>query len=261
MAHFGPAHAAEGCEMHDEGLRERARWPAVWAIALIASAGIAASGPAAATPSCIGTQCSVFFTGPGGFGITQSDADFLRNELGIPQFLIGSVASLNETLSVDSVDFNQNEDLTPYPPTATGTSFAETAWTVQNVSGDPLTGDLFFVFASVINQFEFEGATIDYGDDEVALIIPEGQAWEIVRTESGFYYPAVRIASLPTGGLADAFPVEIRIDGGLETSTPNRYVLPQFLMGSAFRPIPEPSSALLLALGLAAIAARRSRLP
>jgi hypothetical protein len=245
--------------MHDEGLQERARWRAVAAVILIASAGIAASGPAGATPSCTATRCTVFFTGTGGFGISQSDALFLGSELGIPLFPVSSVDELNEMLSVSDIDFDQEDDLIPFPPTTTGPSFADTEWTVQNVSADPLIGDLFFVFASVVNQFEFEGETISYGDDEVALIIPDDRSWEILLTTSGFYYPAVRIASLPTNGLSDAFPVRFHIDGGLETTAPNRYVLPQLLVGSAFTPIPEPSSALLLALGLAAIAARRSR--
>jgi hypothetical protein len=247
--------------MQDEGVQKRTRWGAVGAILLIASAGIAASGPAAATPSCTQTQCTVFFTGPGGLGISQSDAEFLRDDFGIPLFPAASVDELNEMLSIDSVDFDQSDDLTPFPPTATGTSFAETAWTVRNVSGEPLIGDLFFAFGSVVNQFEFEGETIRYGDDEVALIIPADQSWEIVLSPGGFYYPALSTGSLPISGLSDAFPVWIRIDGGLETSAPNRYVLPRFVVGSAFTPIPEPSSALLLALGLAAVAARRSRLP
>ena len=247
--------------MHDQAVLERARRRAVGAIILIVSAGIASPGPAAATPSCAGAQCSVFFTGPGGFGISQADAEFLRDELGVPLSPLTSVDSLNEMLSVDSIDFDQNDDLTPYPPTAAGPNLADTEWTVQNVSGEPLIGDLFFVFASVVNQFDFEGQTIRYDDDEVALIIPANQSWEIVQTASGFNYPAVRIGDLPTGGLSDAIPVLFRVDGGLETTVPNRYVLPQFLVGSAFTPIPEPSSALLLALGLAAIAARRSRHP
>lgn len=248
--------------MHAEAIRKRTRRLAVGVIAAVAGAGFAAPLPATATPSCTSTQCTVFFTGPGGFGITQSDAVFLGNQLGIPTFAANSVDSLNEMLSVSSTDFNQNEDLTPFPPTTTGTTFADSAWTVQNVSEEPLIGDLFFLLASVVNEFEFEGEMIRYGDDEVSLIIPANQSWEIVLSPSGFYYPAVRLAEpLPTNGLSDALPIRIRIDGGLETTAPNRFVLPKFLMGSAFTPIPEPSSALLVALGLAAIAVRRSRLP
>jgi hypothetical protein len=247
--------------MHDEGVQKRARRPAAVAIILIASAGITASGPATATPSCSATQCTVFYTGTNGLGISQSDAEFLRDDFGIPLFSVTSTDQLNEMLSVNSVDFDQNDDLTPYPPRRRRTSSADTTWTVQNVSGQPLDGDLFFVFASVVNEFEFEGKTIRYDDDEVALNIGANQSWEIVLSPGGFYYPALRIGSLPTSGLSDAFPVQIRISGGLETTAPNRYVLPKFLMGSGFTPIPEPSSALLLALGLGAIAARRSRHP
>ena len=246
--------------MDAEAIRKQTRRLAIGAIAVAAGAGFAAPLPAAATPSCTQTQCTVFFTGPGGFGISLSDATFLQNELGIPLFLDSSVKPLNETLSVSSIDFDQQDDLTPFPPSTTGPNLADSEWTVQNVSGDPLIGDLFFLFASVVNQFEFEGETIRYGDDEVALIIRANQSWEIVQTASRFYYPALRIGDLPTGGLSDAIPVRFRVDGGLETAAPNRFVLPRFLVGSAFTVIPEPSSALLLALGLAAIAARRSRL-
>ena len=245
--------------MHPEAIRKQTRRLAIGAIAMVAGAGFAAPLPAAATPSCTQTQCTVFFTGPGGFGISQSDAEFLQDELGIPFFSAGSVNSLNEMLSVNGVDFDQRDDLTPFPPGTTGPNLADTAWTVQNVFGEPLIGDLFFLFASVVNQFDFEGETIRYGDDEVALILRMNQPWEIVRSASGFYYPAVSIASLPTGGLSDAIPVQFLVEGGLETTAPNRFVLPQFLVGSAFTPIPEPSSAILLALGLAAIVARRSR--
>ncbi len=245
--------------MHPEAIRKQTRRLAIGTIALVAGAGFVAPLPAAATPSCTQTQCTVFFTGPGGFGISQSDAEFLNDELGIPLFSPSSVNSLNEMLSVNSVDFDQKDDLTPFPPSTTGPNLADTAWTVQNVSGEPLIGDLFFLFASVVNQFDFEGETIRYGDDEVALILRADQSWEIVLSASGFFYPAVRIASLPTGGFSDAIPVRFRIDGGLETTAPNRFVLPKMLVGSAFTPIPEPSAALLLGLGLAAIAARRSR--
>ena len=246
--------------MDAEAIRKQTRRLAIGAIAVVAGAGFAAPLPAAATPSCTQTQCTVFFTGPGGFGISQSDAEFLQTELGIPLFPPSSVDSLDEMLRVASIDFDQRDDLTPFPPSTTGPDFADSAWTVQNVSGEPLIGDLFFLFASVVNQFEFEGETIRYGDDEVALILRANQSWEIVLSAGGRFYPAVRIASLATGGLSDAIPVRFLVVGGLETTAPNRLVLPQFLVGSAFTPIPEPSSALLLALGLAAIAAGRSRL-
>ncbi|MDH3214203.1 MAG: PEP-CTERM sorting domain-containing protein [Myxococcales bacterium] len=245
----------------------QARWRAIGAIAWVVSVGLAGSLPASATPVCTPQECTILFNGPSGFGIDAADAQFVSNQLGIPILTPGSVGDSSGTLSVIDQDFQAPLDLNPFPPGTAELVNATSMWTVQNVSSEHLLGDLYFLFVANVDEFTDASQSVQYDDDAVGLTLdPLLDPWVLIRAFDpnqgrDFFYPAVALGSLEAEEIADAFRVHFVIKTGMEQTGPSRYVLPQLQVGMGFTPIPEPSTAALLALGLATLAATRKRRP
>ncbi len=235
------------------------------AIALVL--GIALNAPAArAIPSCNATACTVEYDGAGGFGISQADALFLAdmNNLGLDIVTPGSLAQLDVDLSIFSVDFNDNDDVEPFPP-GTGPNVATPHFKMQNVSGGDLLGQNWLLITQIIDNFIFMGESVDYRGTNIGLRIdPTVDPWAIVQF-GNFFYPAVAFGSLAQNGVSPEFDVPLNVSGPLvEVVTTGNvfrgFVPPAIQMGSAFTPVPEPGAAILLASGLLGLAAFGRRL-
>jgi hypothetical protein len=102
---------------------------------------------------------------------------------------------------------------------------------------------------------------VDYDEDKVGLRLDPTTGWVLLRTSAPslgtLYYPAI-----PLGPLALAQQKAVDVKYYLEQlityeSGGNTYVpLPKLRIQVAIAPIPEPGTALLLALGLCGLAAR-----
>jgi hypothetical protein len=248
--------------MHAKTFRKRTRRLAVGVIAVVAGAGFAAPLPATATPSCSGSACLVFFEGPSGFGLTSADAISVSTALGIPILTPGGVGSAEDRLEPSAVAFNAETDLIPYPPRrrrSDGPNRAQWSWTIRNVSSEDLLGNAYYLFTHVTSTFiDEDGNTVDYTGTDIGLTLDASlDPWVIVEafdsSNQSFFYPAVDLGSLPSGGDADPFLMQLFIDGPLVRTGPSKYVVPQLNVGMAFTPIPEPGAAALFALGLAGL--------
>jgi len=254
--------------MHAEAIRKRTRRLAVGIIAVMAGAGFAAPLPATATPSCSGSACLVYFNGPLGpdgqtrFGLTPEDAISVSTAIGIPILTPSSVGSAEDQLEPSAVGFNRETDLNPFPPTDSGPNRARWSWTIRNVSSEALLGNAYYMFTSIPPMFTDEdGNDVDYSGTNIGLTLDASlDPWVIVealdRSNQSFFYPAVDLGPLPSGGDADPFLMQLFIEGPLEQTGPAKFVLPQLNVGMA---IPEPGTAALLALGLAGLGATRRR--
>lgn len=222
------------------------KWILVAAIALQADAAQAAT-----------VFGEVRFDGADGFGTTEQtaidsgmtivpiDALDLATELAIGQNLIGDTVNVG-------------------PP---GTATSD--WTVTNNRGEDLDA-LFLVFAKPLpNTIEVSGQNqlIDYDPVDVGLRLQAGGGfdWVIFAVPAGgnlYYYPAVSLGSLGDGQTtASPFQVDYILDAPQTFLDAQGFELgiPQWQILAVFVPIPEPSTASLVALGVAALAAGRRR--
>jgi hypothetical protein len=201
---------------------------------------------------------SVRFDGVDGFGTAQQTA----LDSGIPIVPIDSL-DLAEDLVVFQ-DFD-NGSVSVGPP-ATATS----DWDVQNQSGVDLA-ELFLVFAKPLaNTITVNGQTeiVDYAADDVGLGLQNdvgGFDWIIFEVPAGgdlYYYPAVSLGSLGDDQTtASPFQVDYILDNPQIFLEVNGFELgiPKWQILAVFVPVPEPSTALLVATGVAALAAGRRR--
>ena len=201
-----------------------------------------------------------------GFGVTEATA--LAS--GLPILVPGMLAQatgleIGQTLDPFSI-------LTGPPGEATS------SWTVTNNTGIDLIGDVYLVFAKPIeNTITVAGMDVDieYDPSDVGLTLENGTGgddWVLIEAfdtdgvdpdYGTLYYPAVSLGSLLIGDTSDAFSVRYVLDNpqvfldtqGFELGIPRWQIL------AAFTPIPEPSTALLVALGLGAFALVRRRRP
>jgi hypothetical protein len=237
--------------------------PALFAVALLA--GLAA--PARAVP------VDVFFDGPATaaepntrFGLSASQATAVHDGFGVPfvtntSFLGSSVGTFEITQSF--------QDFSPDPPTA-ATNRATSSWTVENVSGSTILGASYLVFTHS-DPFVKDGVPVDYDDTHVGLTIDADLGWAIVQASAAggpFYYPAILLdrsvqnpldGVLPDGVPTAPFSVEYVVSEPLVRAPAGSgpFQLPELQIGRALVPVPEPASAGLVALGLAAFALRR----
>ncbi len=264
--------------------------------AWILAAGILGAGPAAGTPmtTCTPTatqpQCTVFFSGPDGFGLNSGDATLVSTELGIPILTAGELFETSGTLA-ETIFFDPVTDLDPFPPSTSDPildTTATTEWTIRNITGSPgaepardLIGNVYYLFVGFGEKDEngdvpdFEdpsGNKIEYGSTDLGLILPSlildpfADPWVILEAfdstlNQTVFYPAVDLGSMASGAEADPFDVGYFIDGPVQEPLPSIFVLPQFQVGAGFTVIPEPETALLLGLGLAGLAGTRPRRP
>jgi hypothetical protein len=248
--------------MHSESIRNWKRRIAVGVIAVITGAGLAAPLPAAATPSCSGSACLVSYDGPLGFGLTAADASFVSTAIGIPILTPGIVTLAEGILEPSALDFDPETDVTPFPPfrrRGFGFNQVQWSWTIRNVSSEDLLGNAYYMFTSIPPIFTDEdGNTVDYTGTDISMTLDASlDPWVIVEafdsSNQSFFYPAVDLGSLVSGGDADSFSMQLLIDGPLVQTGPSKFVLPQLNVGMGFTPIPEPGAAAMFAIGLAGL--------
>ena len=257
------------------------RRDSIRASAWILAASLLGAGPAAGTTVCTPTQCTVFFSGPDGFGLDSGDATEVSGELGIPILQGVELFSTSGTLA-ETILFDPVLDLDPFPPSALGPNVATTEWTIRNITGstdagpDPdLIDNVFYLFVGFGKKDEFgnvpsfmdpSGNTVGYGSTPLGLILDTANPWVLLEAfdsdlNQTFFYPAVDLGSIARGAEADPFDVGYFIGGPLQEPLPSIFVLPRFQVGAGFTVIPEPAAALLLGLGLAGLAVTRPRRP
>jgi len=137
---------------------------------------------------------------------------------------------------------------------------ASSDWKVENQSTGDLIGDLYLV---IITELPFMGQnvfgdpfTVDYDPADVGLDLRPEEGWVIVKSFStslgtDLYFPAISLGSVLAGDSASflmrydlAAAQTSLVEGGVELQVPKLQVMGTFL------PIPEPSTALLVATGL-----------
>ena len=225
---------------------------------LAAGAALALLGAAPASAASF----TVFWDRPddlgfgAGWGVSQTTAQ-AASAAGIPVVAVPNTVSLPASLDVDHDLIVGTFD--PGNPTK-----IQSAWTATNNTG--ITNqNLFLVYARPIgNDFISE-------EKDVGLVLSSGVGghdWVILQVPSDVldpssipvYYPAVSLGILGNGAAAD-FPLIYRLfDLQLSQGTNlTEAELPQWSLAflSTTAPIPEPSSGMLLFLGLLGIARAR----
>ena len=171
---------------------------------------------------------------------------------------------LDVDLGIFSLDFNDNDDVEPFPP-GSGPNVATPHFRMQNVSGGDLVDRNWVLITQLIKMFDFMNVTVNYIGTDVALRLdPTVDPWAIIQF-GNFFYPAVALGSLGQDDVSFEFDVPLNVSGPLiEVLTAGNvfrgFVPPTIQMGSAFTLIPEPGAAVLLAGGLLGLAALGRRL-
>jgi len=142
------------------------------------------------------------------------------------------------------------------------------SWQVTNQSGSDQPDNLVLVFQRPMpNTVLVDGVEEDFEYDlgEVSLDLQNGFDWIILQVDQGsetWYYPAIRLGALPDGeSLANPFETALTVQNPEIFERVNQEFvlgLPDWQVRAAFI-VPEPSTGLLVGLGCAALALRRSR--
>jgi hypothetical protein len=225
--------------------------------------------PAAAVP------VDVFFEGPStpsdpstSFGLGETQALAANTNFGVPIIDdLSFVGSVTGTLQ-------PNPSLTPTWTMMSDTeNRATSSWDVTNESGSDLVGATYLLFTHT-DPFTKEGVLVDYADSNVGLTIDEALGWVIVKsvdpTLGAFYYPAIlldRSASDPLNGFLGSGMTSANFDALYVVKQElvdapagsMAFQLPELQVGMGFSPVPEPGTAMLVALGVLALSARRLR--
>jgi hypothetical protein len=139
----------------------------------------------------------------------------------------------------------------PTSPTMVLPFVADSSWTVRNLTGRPLD-DLVLLFTRIIDDPGYPEVDVAL-DDNVYDVLSYTNASNVTR-----FYGAIALGDLAAGASVN-FGVRYIVSGDLPIVN-GEYVMPRFGLAGieSPMPIPEPTTALLLALGLGALA-RRSR--
>jgi hypothetical protein len=190
----------------------------------------------------------LYFTGPGGFGVSQADA--LAS--GLPIIAEAPYALNAGELGIVTPDpITQDTKATSSGASdpATGT----TQWQVTNLSLQD-DEDLWLVFWS---KSLVDPHYPSLRADQVGLEA-NGPDWALFQTSAGgrdYYYPAVFLGDLPIGETTGAL-IQYRVLEDL-VRVGGDYMYPRYWVGRVNAPIPEPSGLLLFAVGFAGFAASR----
>jgi hypothetical protein len=216
--------------------------------------------PAAAVP------VDVFFQGPSSFGLGETQALAANASSGVP--IIDSLALVGPVTGT----LQANPSFTPTSSLTSPTeNRATSSWNVSNVSPSDLAGAIYLLFTNT-PAFTKDGVFIDYTDSNVGLSIDEALGWAIVKSVDpslgAFYYPAIlldRSVSDPLNGFlgssetSASFDVKYVVKQALVAAPAGstEFQLPKLNVGMGFSPVPEPGTAVLVALGVLALSARR----
>jgi hypothetical protein len=137
----------------------------------------------------------------------------------------------------------------PTAPTMSVPFVADSSWTIHNLTGRTLD-DVALVFTRIIDDPGYPPVDVAL-DDNTYGVLQYTNASNVTR-----YYGAIPLGDLAPGAFVN-FNVRYIVSGSLPVQNGN-YTLPRFGLAGIESPrqVPEPGTALLLALGLAAIASR-----
>jgi hypothetical protein len=205
---------------------------------------------------------SVFFSGPSGYGVAESEALDFSADYGIP--IVDLELDPEGTLFMDALahldivsqDLDEGS-VSPFPPTSSD-NVASSVWVVGN--DYPVAPDsLLFSHLFFVTPQPYQG--IAYDDANVALVMDADLGWVFVHATSGeddFYFPGIAVDLAP-GEVSGGIGIHYRVTEPLQALPNRQYVLPGLQTAVDGFLVPEPASAALLACGLAWLAAQRRR--
>jgi hypothetical protein len=237
---------------------------------LLVLAGVAAALPAAATPITVGGDGGpsvqidpVYFNGWGEFGLESAGTGpeyFATSPVTWLSVANASNVALRVTqqLQLPPIQFPQHPNLSQNPGTNGGAPsqanesrpvVVDSTWTVRNTSGRTLE-DVLFIITRTVPQSGYPAVDVALDDNLVGVL-------EYVTPTSTRHYGAIPLGTLDPNETA-TFTMRYIVSGNLPVID-SRCLLPQLaaaaLEGQYY--VPEPTTALLLALGLIRFAARR----
>jgi tetratricopeptide (TPR) repeat protein len=203
---------------------------------------------------------AVLFDGPLSSGQhygLSSAAAVAAQAVGVP-LLPGSLSSARDRLRViaqdlESLNLTPDDLVTPFE--------ARSAWTAQNVSGNPFQGDAYLVFTTADPRpvaLSTGSVIADHDESRVGLRIDSADGWALFRAVDAslgpLYYPGVRLGALAANAQAQVdvnyfLNQLLTYQDGNTTQVP----LPRLRIALAVVPVPEPMTALLVTLGIGAL--------
>jgi PEP-CTERM motif len=126
---------------------------------------------------------------------------------------------------------------------------ADSSWSIQNLTGRPLD-DFVLIFTRIIDEPGYPPVDVAL-DDNVYDVLQYTNASNVTR-----YFGAIGLGDLDAGETVN-FVARYIVSGALPIND-GKYQMPRFGLAGIESPrqVPEPGTALLLALGLAAIVRR-----
>jgi hypothetical protein len=247
----------------------RTRWIMTCGLALLAATF---ATPATATPITVGgaggpslTVDPNYFTGYGEFGLESpgTGANFFASAP-VTWLSVASAPGMDlqvtQVLQAAPLQFPQQPSLSSNPLTNGGVPtqatralpiVVESTWTVENTSGRPLE-EILFLITRTVPQQGYPAVDVALDDNIVAVL-------EYTGTTSTRYYGAIPLGDLGPGDTA-TFTMRYIVAGNIPV-VGEICLLPQLgasaLVGAYY--VPEPTTALLVALGVVPLAIRRRR--
>jgi hypothetical protein len=187
---------------------------------------------------------TVFYDGPDGFGVGESNA-LAAAAAGVPLISAPSLLPIDGLVDTVFKHLDFGSVVNPATPSRSqpvqGTSnweigFSEAAAGIASVED--------FVWLLLVRS-------TDFASESVGLDLEPSLGWALIVATVGdvtYYYPAVDIRPAPLSGTRD-----VVVNYRVAESLPNIdgvLTFPQFQGGLAVSPIPEPTTLLLLSLGL-----------